>query len=72
MTLPQGDQPQLEIGLNNQRRVLHQLYNLVITIAETSEELEISWQTLFQEEEREILQRQRREERRDRRNERQS
>jgi hypothetical protein len=32
--------------LNNQRSVLHQLYNLVITITETREELEIYWQTL--------------------------
>jgi phosphoglycerate-specific signal transduction histidine kinase len=55
MTLPQADQPQLEIGLNNQRSILHQLYNLVITTVETREELERSWQTLVQEEEREIL-----------------
>jgi hypothetical protein len=42
MTLAQGNQPHLEIGLNNQRNILHQLYNLVITIAPTREELERS------------------------------
>ena len=60
MTFPQADQPHLEIGLNNQRIILNQLYNLVITTIETQEELERSWQILFQEEEREILRRQRR------------
>jgi hypothetical protein len=30
MNLPQGNQPHLEIGLNNQQSILHQLYNLVI------------------------------------------
>jgi hypothetical protein len=62
MTLPQGNQPDLEIGLNNQRIVVHQLYNLVITTSQTREELEGSLQILVQEEEREILQRHRREE----------
>jgi hypothetical protein len=70
MTFPQADQPHLEIGLNNQRSILHQLYNLVITTTETHEELERSWQILVQEEEREILRRQRRDERQDRRNQR--
>jgi adenylate kinase len=70
MTLPQDDQPHLEIGLNNQRSILHQLYNLVIMTTETREELERSWKILVQEEEREILQRQRRDERQDRRNQR--
>jgi hypothetical protein len=46
MTFPQVDRPQLETRLRNQINVLHQLYNLVITIAETREELERSWQTL--------------------------
>jgi hypothetical protein len=55
MTLPQDDQPQLEIRLNNQRSVLHNLYNLVIKTIETREKLEISWKTLVQEEERESL-----------------
>jgi hypothetical protein len=55
MTLPQGNQPHLEIGLNNQRSILHQLYNLVISTAQTREELEGSWKILVQEEEREIL-----------------
>jgi hypothetical protein len=67
MTLPQANQPQLEIGLNNQRSILHQLYNIVITTTRTREELERSWETLVQEEEREILRRQRRDERQDRR-----
>jgi hypothetical protein len=43
MTFPHADQPHLEIGLNNQRRILHQLYNLVIMTVDTMEELEISW-----------------------------
>jgi hypothetical protein len=55
MTFPQADQPHLEIGLNNQRIILNQLYNLVITTIETQEELERSWQILVQEKEREIL-----------------
>jgi hypothetical protein len=46
MTFPQADQPHLEIGLNNQRSILHQLYNLVIMTVETREELERSWQIL--------------------------
>jgi hypothetical protein len=54
MTQPQPDQPQLQIGLGNQRSILHQLYNLVLTTTQTQEELERSWQTLVQEEEREI------------------
>jgi hypothetical protein len=57
MTLPQGNQRHLEIGLNNQRSILHQLYNLVISTAQTREELEGSWKILVQEEEREILRR---------------
>jgi len=72
MTFPQADQPHLEVGLNNQRSILHQLCNLVITTTDTKEELERSWQTLVQEEEREILCRQRRAERQDRRNKRQA
>jgi hypothetical protein len=67
MTLPQPNQPQLEIGLGNQRSILHQLYNLTITTTQTREELERSWKTLVQEEEREILRRQRRDERQIRR-----
>jgi hypothetical protein len=55
MNFPQDNQPQLEIGLNNQRSILHQLYNLAITTTGTREELERSWETLVQEEEREIL-----------------
>jgi predicted nucleic acid-binding protein len=49
--------------LGNQRSILHQLYNLVLTTTQTREELERSWKTLVQEEEREILRRQRRDER---------
>jgi hypothetical protein len=63
MTQPQPEQPQLQIGLGNQRSILHQLYNLVLETTQTPEELERSWQNLVQEEEREILRRQRREER---------
>jgi hypothetical protein len=48
MTLPQTDQPHLEIGLNNQRSILHQLYNMVIMTVETHEELERSWHILAQ------------------------
>jgi hypothetical protein len=40
----------LEIGLNNQRSILHQLYNLVISTTETHEDLEWSWKNLVQEE----------------------
>jgi hypothetical protein len=58
MTQPQPDQPQLQIGLGNQRSILHQLYDLVLTTAQTREELERSWQTLSHEEEREIVRRQ--------------
>jgi hypothetical protein len=60
MTLPKDNQPHLEIGLNNQRRILHQLYNLVIETTQAQEELERFWKILVHEEEREILQRQRR------------
>ena len=60
----------MEIGLNNQRIVVHQLYNLVIITSQTQEELEGSLQILVQEEEREILQRQRREEQQDQRDQR--
>ena len=52
MNLLQDDHPCLEIGMNNQRSILHQLYNLVIMAVETREELEKSWKTLVQEEER--------------------
>jgi hypothetical protein len=55
MTLPQANQPQLEIRLNNQQSILHQLHILLITTTRTREELERSWETLVQEEEREIL-----------------
>ena len=34
--------------------VLHQLYNLTLTTTRTHEDLEISWETLSHEEEREI------------------
>jgi hypothetical protein len=70
MNFPHPDEPLLEVGLNNQQSILHQLYNLVISMAQTREYLERSWKTLVQEEEREILWRQRREERKDRRNQR--
>jgi hypothetical protein len=68
MNLPEDDH--LEIGLNNRQRIFHQLYNLVITKVETHEELERSWKILVQEEEREILWRQRRDEQQDQRNQR--
>ena len=55
MTLPQGNQPHLEIGMNNQQSILHQSYNLVITTTQPQEELERSLKILVQEEEREIL-----------------
>jgi hypothetical protein len=70
MTLSQDNHPQLEIILNNQQSIMHQLYNLAITTTGTREELERSWKTLVQEEEVEMLQRQRRDERKDHRNER--
>ena len=54
MTQPQPDQPQLQIGLGNQRSKLHQLYNLVLKTTQTHEELERYWRTLVQEEERQI------------------
>ena len=63
MNFPQANQAQLEIGLNNQRSILDQIYNIAITTTRTREELERSWKTLVQEEEREILRRQRRDER---------
>jgi hypothetical protein len=42
MTQPNSNQPNLKIGLGNQQSILHQLYNLEITIARTREELENS------------------------------
>jgi hypothetical protein len=39
---------------------MHHLQNLAITTTRTREELERSWETLVQEEEREILRRKRR------------
>jgi hypothetical protein len=58
MTQPQPNQPQLQVGLGNQTSILHQLYDLVLTTAQTREELERSWKTLSHEEEREIARRQ--------------
>jgi hypothetical protein len=60
MTQPEPNQPQLQVRLRNQGSVLHQLYDLVLTTTKSREELEISWETLAREEEREIVLRQRR------------
>jgi hypothetical protein len=57
MTQPQPNQPQLQVGLGNQKSVLHQLYDLVLMIARSHEEIEISSETLSHEEEREIARR---------------
>jgi hypothetical protein len=42
------------VGLRNQGIVFHQLYDLVLTTTKIHVELEISWETLAIEEEREI------------------
>jgi hypothetical protein len=39
MNFPQTGQPHLEIGLNNQQSILHQLYNMIIATTETRKEL---------------------------------
>jgi hypothetical protein len=54
MTLPEPNQPQIQIGLKDQRSILHQLYDLTITRSRSHEELERTWEVLSQEEEREI------------------
>jgi hypothetical protein len=54
MTLPEPTQPQIQIGLRDQRSILHQLYDLVITTTRSHVELEMTWEVLSQEEEREI------------------
>jgi hypothetical protein len=60
MTLPEPNQPQIQIGLRDQRSILHQLYDLAITTTRSHVELERTWEVLSQEEEREIALRQRR------------
>jgi hypothetical protein len=63
MTQTEPNQPQLQVRLINQTSVLHQLYDLVLATTRSREELEISWETLSHEEEREITRRQRRRDR---------
>jgi len=60
MTQLELNQPQLQVELKNKGSVLHQLYDLVLTTTKSHVELEISWETLAREEEREIALRQRR------------
>jgi hypothetical protein len=60
MTLPEPNQPQIQVGLRDQRSILHQLYDLTITTTRSHEELERTWEALAQEEEITIALRQRR------------
>lgn len=52
MTRRNPEQLNVQIGLDNQRSILHQLYSVEIDTAHTTEQLGRTWEVLCQEEER--------------------
>ena len=64
MTRQNPEQPNVQIGLDDQRSILHQLYSVAIDTAHTTKQLGRTWEVLRQEEERaDFLRAQRRQER---------